>query len=212
MIISKKARLKKIFIRVASLIFVLFLLLQGIKLVVPYVLVSIATKANNAKVEVRDLKLSFFSLSVFIGDLEVAHPNLALKNRFSIEEAFIKIDFFEFLEKRIHIETIQIKGFKPLSDRKHSGLLKHINNDSKPTQRFSKRFSIKLPTVAFDITKTDTAKKVERLNQQLSNFDSNVSKQLKEDKKRLEAELALLKNQFEALQKKNLFIAKHIRH
>lgn len=90
-----------------------------------------ASSAVGAKVEMKELKVDVFALSVVGNDLQVTNPENTMKNLFEVARFAFKIDLFAALEKKILIDEASIENVRVGTTRKYDGKIKIDPNKRK---------------------------------------------------------------------------------
>ncbi|HNZ26820.1 MAG TPA: TIGR03545 family protein [Spirochaetota bacterium] len=83
-----------------------------------------ASAAVGARVEMRELKVDIFALSVVGKDLQVTNPGNTMKNLFEVARFAFKLDLLAALEKKILIEEASIENVRIGTARKYDGKIK----------------------------------------------------------------------------------------
>ena len=151
------------------------------------------SEALGAKVEVSEVELSLFPVSVTLNKLVAADPDRPMQNIFESEKVSFSVDSESLFWKKIVVDELTLQGVKTGTARQQSG---ELVGGRKTTQVVSKTVSMTLPDVAqVDVEELVgsadliTLKRIDRLKQSQSKLQQEWQQALDkgEMNKRLEA-------------------------
>lgn len=127
---------------------------------------KIGGKINRARVDISGLHTKIFRGRITIQDIQVADPDIEMKNTIQMGPLAFEMDFPQLLTKRFIVPEAKMDGIRFATDRKVSGKLiikpKKKRKDGKPSvvarlaEKYEKQFVLTLDTV-----KGDAKKKIE---------------------------------------------------
>ena len=82
-----------------------------------------ASEVNGAKVEIDNLDLSLFDLSISWDKLQIANPDKPMKNSFETGKTELNLEFMPLIRGKVVIDTIEFMDLATNTDRKTSGEL-----------------------------------------------------------------------------------------
>ncbi len=165
---------------------------------------DIGSEAVGAKVEVRDVELNLFPLSVALNHLTAADPDEPMQNLFESQKIKFSIDSETLLWKKVVIDELAVTGVKTGTPRTSSGALP---GGRKTTQMVQEVTDFNVPEVTQEdiqamVEKADliTLKRVKKLDETQSNIKQEWDTAL--DKDAFQARVNKLQSEYERLAKR----------
>lgn len=159
------------------------------------------SEALGAQLEIGEVELSLFPVSVEINQLAATDPDQPMQNLFESEKIVFSIDSEALLWKKIVIDELQISGIKTATARERSGALP---GGRKSTQAIQQLGEIKLPEVTQEtinsmLEEADliTLKRIQTLKQTQQRLTQEWREDL--DKKALEERINTLRSTYKKL-------------
>jgi uncharacterized protein (TIGR03545 family) len=163
---------------------------------------DVGSEALGAKVEISNVELSLFPVSVAINQLKAADPDQPMQNIIESEQIKFSIDTGSLLWKKIVIDEMVLTGVKTATTRKESGALK---GGRQTTQAIENAIDVILPdmsniNVGELVDKADliTLKRIDALKANQAKLKQEWQTAL--DKEAFEQRVATIKSEYERLE------------
>lgn len=203
-----------------AITFVILILLLAIVwyLVAPKIIKStietLGSETLGAKIEIRQVQLALFPLSVEINQLTAANPDQPMSNLFEVAKFKFKLDASELVWKKVLIEELNLTGIKMGTARVSSG---ELEGGRKTTQAITQVVEMNVPDINAEnikelIDKADliSVKRIKDLTQNQNKIKQQWQQAL--DKKAFNSRIDKIKNDYKnlsaRLKKSKLYLIK----